>query len=131
MLELKVQDIRLRGRMYTLWEAAGEYDVDDELIDDLVSSIYTKLGLCSGDYKKEEAIEASNPNILDTLSIDELKLSNKYSVQDLLDNELVTQNGNNIVLTKRSVEILKRAAEIQKELDEQNASTSFMCPWFM
>lgn len=123
MLELKVQDLRLRGREFTLSPAAKENDVDDGLMDFLVSAIYIKLGLCSGDYDKEEAIKKENPNILDTISQEDLKkgfLSSEYGVQDLLDKGLVTQDGNNLVLTEKTVAILKRASEIQSDLDQQN-----------
>lgn len=122
MLELKVQDLRLRGRGFTLFPAAEENGVEDGLIDFLVSAIYIKLGLCSGDYEREEAIKENNPNILDTISVDDLKnafSSQNYSVQDLLDNGLVTQDGNNVVLTEKTIGILKRASEIQNELDDQ------------
>lgn len=122
MLELKVQDLRLRGCGFTLFPAAKEYGVNERLMDFLLSSIYIKLGLCSGDYDKEEEIKKKNPNILDTISEEDLTnnfLSEKYSVNDLLDNGLVTKDSNNLVLTQKSISILKRASEIQNKLDDQ------------
>lgn len=118
MLDLRIQNVRLRGCIYTLYPAASERDTNYDLVQGLLYSIYCKLGLCSDDYEKQKAIEAQNPKIEDRLSIDELKLSGDYSIQDLLDEGLVTHNGNTIVLTLKTLQIFMRAAQIQNELDE-------------
>lgn len=119
MLELKVQDLRLRGRGLTLFQAAEENGVKADLMDSLIYAIYSRLQLYSDDYDSQEGIKEENPNILDTLSEEEFKkglLFSEHSIQDLLDNGLITQDGNNFVLTQKSVTILKRAAEIQKQV---------------
>lgn len=127
-MELRVQDLRLRGPGFTLFPAAEEHGIKDDLMDFLVFALYTKLGLCSDDYESEEAIKKSNPKILDTIATEDVEkiLSRKnYGVQDLLSNDLVTRDGNNLVLTEKSIAILNKAAETQAKLD---AETFHCCP---
>lgn len=128
MLELKVRDVRLRGCGFTLYPAAKENGIEEELVVFLVTAIYSKLGLCTGDYDKEQAIQNANPNILDTISTEDLShsLSYKgYSAADLIKAGLVTQSGDNLTLTEKAVAILKRASEIQNKLDEEGF---YCCP---
>lgn len=128
MLDMKVQDLRLRGRGFTLYPAAEESGVDDRLMDFLIFAIYNKLELCSGDYEKEKAIKIANPNIPDTLLKDDfirVSSSRGYDIQDLINADLVKLDGNSLVLTKKTIKILKRAAEIQRELDDEGLS---YCP---
>lgn len=122
MLELNVQDLRLRGRGFTLFKAAEENKVKEDLMDFLVGAIYQKLGLCSGDFDEEEKIKEKNPAIPDTILVEDLSesaYSDKYSVKDLLDSNLVTQDGNVLKLTEKSVAILNRAAALQRELENE------------
>lgn len=122
MLELRVEDIRLRGRGFTLFAAAKENGVDERIMDFLISTIYAKLGLWSGDFEREEAIRKENPNIIDTLTVEDVRSSAFYVEgieQVLVSNGIVSQNGADLVLTAKTVKILTRAAEIQNELDEK------------
>lgn len=128
MLKLRVQDLRLRGRGFTLYPAAEENGVKSGLMDFLVGVIYTKLGLCSGDYEREEQIKKENPNILDILEeedFNDISSYEGYSIEDLINNNLLSQEGNKLVLTKKSITILQRASEIQKQKDEEGFS---YCP---
>ena len=122
MLELRVEDLRMRGRGFTLSVAARENEVDEDLMDFLVSAIYRKLGLDSGDYNRDQAIRQENPNILDTISKKDLEegFSYKgYGMQELVSNGLVEEKGEDLELTEKAVNILKRAAEIQNQLDDE------------
>lgn len=124
MLELRVNDLRLRGRGFTLYPAANESNVDGDLMDFLVSAIYIKQGLCA---EKAEDVKKANPAILDTISVEDLNSSfpSKYCVEDLVANNLVTIAGNTLTLTQKSITILKRAAEIQNQLDDEGF---YYCP---
>lgn len=126
MLEFKVQDLRLRGCYFTLYPAAQEHGVDGELIHELITAIYNKLGLYSESYEKTVAVEKENPNILDRISKEDFdKSSQIFKAENLATSELVTITENDLVLTPKAISIIKRAAEIQKKLDEENF---YYCP---
>ena len=129
MLKQKVQDIRLRGRYFTLFPAASENGVPGDLMDYLLLATYSKAGLMSESYEKNFAVEKANPNIPDIISTEDLKKgspTSKYTVNNLISAGLVTkETGNTLALTEKSINIIKRAAEIQKELDGEKFS---YCP---
>lgn len=126
MLEFKVQDLRLRGCGFTLYPAAEEHGVTGELIHELITAIYSKLGLCSFNYDEVEKIQKENPNILDTISKEDFdKSSQMFKAEALVISGLVTINENDLVLTPKAISIIKRATEIQKKLDDENF---YYCP---
>lgn len=94
----------------------------------MVFTIYQKLGLCSDNYAETEKVKEKNPAISDTILVEDLSesaYSGEYDVQDLLDSNLVTQDGNVLKLTEKSVAILNRAAELQRKLDNEGF---YCCP---
>ena len=101
---VRITDIPPSNWMFTLFPAANEHGATYELVQDLPLSLYRKL-------EKQKAIETQ---IEDSLSINELVLSGDYFIQDLLDEELVTRTEDTLVLTQKTIEIIMRAAEIQK-----------------
>lgn len=123
MLELRVNDLRLRGRGYTLFPAANEVGIESQMIDFLVCTIYAEMGLCSDDYNAVVAILEKNPYIIDTVpkkAFDNQYSSEKCCTDQLVKNELVIEEAENFKLTDKAINIIKRAAEIQKKLDDEN-----------
>lgn len=97
----EMQNLRLGAYSYWLSQVSKENGVDGKVMGFLASVIRKKKG------------------DIDTISQEELKdsrFSKYYSKDDLLNHGLVTEKGNDLVLTEKAVAILKRASEFEEEI---------------
>ncbi len=114
MLNLKVRDLPLRGRGFTLWKAAGEKEIKGDLIDFLAFSIYPKYEEGTPSY------ELPIPSEVQTDAFKAHVKTFKCNLHDLETAGLVTVNGEVARLTEKAEEIFNRANDIRNKLDEEN-----------
>ena len=118
---MKVRDVRLRGCGFTLFPAVKEEGVEGELMHLILSTIYRKLGIINEDgmsTKESDEIEKKDPDMIVKFEVSDF--GNKLS--ELKEAGLIDYKGN---LTEKSIKILEKAADKQKELDKENFS---YCP---
>ncbi len=123
MLNLKVNDLPLRGRGFTLLQAASNHGVDEDLFDSLILAAYNSVLPATYSPAQDE----DNPDIPDCISVKSYK-DRKYSIEDLIKNGLVTQTGDKLVFTEKTVSIFEEAVKIDKKLRE---SGFYFCPCHM
>lgn len=130
MLEIRMSQMRLRGRLYTLFAAAEEVDIVDleqRLLDSLVCGIYTQM-------EETKVDEDDDPYIITEISIQDLSRhlgAEDYTIQSMVNEGFVTCDGDGVKLTEKNINIIKRAAELQKQLDNEGFYNFPCCPHCM
>lgn len=123
-MDLKLNDVRLRGCGYTLFPAATEAGFNAEAVHALLIVAYRKVHALSEDYEEQIKVEAKNPDFPDTFLVSEFE-SFQTELEELINCKLVSKDGDTVVLNPSAMELFKRAAELQIELDN---SDFFFCP---
>lgn len=106
MENLKLSDVRLRGCGFTLFPAAEQKQVDQDIAHIILVAIYTKSAHAIGD----------DPFMPTELSINDLD-TNPEQIQACLDAGLLKQEGDIYHLSNKMLDILQEASNIQKQLD--------------
>lgn len=127
MEQLKLSDVRLRGCGFTLFPAANEMGVDEELMRSLVWAIYRNAGCSNNSWYTEEDMRLLERDPYMSMQLEEkdfdgdLELIEKCLANDLLHYE----EKKNYTLTDKSLSILCAATKKQSELD---ADGFHFCP---
>lgn len=127
---MKIQDVRLRGRGFTLFVACDEVNVSPELMDNILWAIHLKAGSVNNDgfsLEKEYEIIKQNPDMEVKFTEEELMRVNGIDIPKLISEGFMKKSEDKYPyeLTQKALDILQRAAEIQVELD--NSDFNF-CP---
>ena len=112
---MKIKDVRLRGCGFTLFPAAKEEGVDEELMYLILRTIYQKTEIIDekGMYTKDSInIERKNPDMV--VKFEAADFGDQFS--KLKEAGLIDENGK---LTEKSMKVLEKASKIQKKLDEE------------
>ena len=122
MLELKMNDVRLRGCGFTLFPAATEAGLTENSMHTILFALHIQLFSQYGESAKEE-----NPNFPKKIEIKHLEAVNHWcSVEDLINFGLVKQcDESTVELTEKAIAVLENAAKKQKELDDEGF---YFCP---
>lgn len=117
MMNLRVCDVPLRGRGFTLFAAANECGISQDLLDFLAISIYPEY---------EEGEPSYELHIPSKVKVDvfDNHFSETYhhDIHDLEEAGLLTVDGEFATLTPKAEEIFNRASEIKKKLDAEGFS---------
>ncbi|MCL2382762.1 MAG: hypothetical protein FWC79_00930 [Oscillospiraceae bacterium] len=130
MLELRLDSVRLKGCAFTLKPTAQKCRVDFELIKSLLHCMHNHLGMHDEVEGKHEEIIADNPFLPSSLRLEDVTakgdsdVRSYYSVQDYLNADLLTQDGEELLLTEKAIKVLTKAAELQITLASSGFNTN-------
>lgn len=121
-MNLKLSSINMRNRHVTLFQAAKEHEMDQELVNILMLAINKEIGLLTGNVREEIKISNEDPALPETISINSLEQTvheHQRVLQRLIDEGFVNFKNSRILITSDFITILNRAAEIQKNIHKQ------------
>ena len=127
MENLRVKDVRLRGRGFTLYPATKEAGENVETMDNILWILQHKVGTVNDEgftYEQEVEVENQNPELPLEFTEKDSMWSGK-SLDNAINSALIKKNGDVYFLTKKAIDILLDAARKQKELDK---SGFHFCP---
>ena len=106
MLGLKLEDVDLRGILFTLYRASNEFDVPKEIAYRLLTALHVNL----------KGNEQSVQLLPEFITLEDIIETGKSSLEEFLSEELIKEADTGFRLTDKADELLKRSSEIQKEL---------------
>lgn len=114
---LRLNDVRLRGCGFTLFPAAKDFGVSEDVMHNILTSINDQLGSLA-DVEATQDIRMKNPEFPQVL------LGNDYwltaeCIKEALDTNLLKEVPGGYALTDTAIKVFKRAASIQDKLDNQ------------
>lgn len=114
---LKLCDVRMRGRGYTLYPAAKEYGVKEEMASNILNAIYTQGGMYdkNGSYLWDMASQEKREQPMTMLFKSDML--DKSFVEEALKEDLLIKTEEGYEISKKMKEVLWRAATLQKQLD--------------
>lgn len=115
-MKLRLNDVRLRGCGFTLFPAAKEFNVPENVIHTILTSMYFQLGALAEDFNKVQQIEQENPALPTTLTDNDIISA---CVSEAVDLCLLERMENGYSLTKKAISIFEKASENQKKLDDE------------
>lgn len=115
---LRLNDVRLRGCGFTLFPAAKEFGVSDEIMHNILTSLNEQLGSLATDFDAQEEVRKANPEFPQVLHGDDYWLTEER-IEEALEADLLKETDGGYVLTDTSIKVFERAAAIQNELDNQ------------
>lgn len=113
---LRLNDIRLRGRGFTLYPAANEFHVSEDVMSNILMSIHAQLGALDDDSKKQDEIREENPEF------PQLLISNSYldnCMEKAIEDNLLKEVDGGYSLTEKSIKIFEKASNLQNKLDAE------------
>ncbi len=127
MENLRVKDVRLRGRGFTLYPATEEAGESVEAMDNLLLILHHKVGTINDEgltYEQEEEVKNQNPELPLEFTEEDAMWSG-VPLDNAINSALIEKKGDVYSLTKKAIDILLDTAKKQKELDK---SGFYFCP---
>lgn len=121
---LRLNDVRLRGCGFTLFPAAKDFGVSEDIMHNILTNINDQIGLLDDDFDMQMEIKKKNPEFPQVLHVDGCWLTQER-VEAALEANLLKEVNGGYALTDTSIKIFEKAAAIQNELDDAGFSC---CP---
>lgn len=116
MLELHLNDIRLGESTNVLFYTSKEYNVSGNLMHIILSCLHFQVGALTSDAAKREVVKKQNPELPEILK---KECINSNCIHEILDAGLLEETSEGYALTKKSIAVLNKTSELQKEMDEK------------
>lgn len=115
---LRLNDVRLRGCGFTLFPAAKDFGVSEDIMHNILSNINNHLGSMSSDFDEQLAVMEKNPEFPQVLQADGIWLTEER-IEKALSADLLKETDGGYALTDTAIQVFKKAATLQNELDNK------------
>lgn len=118
-MELRLKDIKIGGSSMTICRSAREAGANVSCIQEIFVSIYHEVGaMTERKYEMKEDVIHKNPKIPDQIThgFDQSKIERAVN-----EGLLMEMNGK-YILTKKTIDILEKAAQYQKEMEKRRVT---------
>lgn len=114
---LRLNHVRLRGCGFTLFPAAKDFGVPEDVMHNILTSINDQLGSLD-DIEATQAIRMENPEFPQVLKGNDYWLTAEC-IKKALDTNLLIEVPGGYELTDKAIKVFERAAAIQNKLDDE------------
>lgn len=121
-MKLRLNDIKLFSSAPVLYNVAKKYMVPGDVMLMILSCLHSELGSLDSDADKQEKLQRENPELPSTFKKEHLDLK---SASEAVNSGLLKEVDGSYSLTSKSVAVLKKTAELQKEMDTKGLP---ICP---
>lgn len=127
MRNFKLNEVRLRGRGFTLFKACENQGVKKDVVDEVLWAMNIAVNSVSKEgYSNSEQmeIEEKNPILPNTIKKEDFRNTNLIN-DCIVEGVIKENNDGSYDITEKMIKVLEETAKIQEELDSSNF---YFCP---